>query len=96
MRGIYILMTSDGFRVAGMDNYEDLYEGYACDMKRYINTEVLTKTFNDCVPLLELDAREVANNMAKAYRELPDGIRTVVTYRNYSFEDLKNGSASKN
>jgi len=96
MRGIYILMTSDGFRVAGMDNYEDLYEGYADDMRKYINIDVLNKTFNDCVPLPELEAREVAKNMAKAYRELPDGIRTVVTYRKYSFEDLKNGSASKN
>jgi hypothetical protein len=79
-----------------MDNYEDLYEGYADDMIKYINLDVLNKTFNECVPLTELEAREVAKNMAKAYRELPDGIRTVVTYRKYSFEDLKNGSASKN
>lgn len=96
MNLVMILMTKDGFRVAPVACYEDLFDGYATDMMRYIHVENFTKTFQNCELLTETDAREVAKMMAKAYKELPEGIRTLTTYRKYTFEDLLNGKASKN
>lgn len=96
MQGIYILMTSDGFRVAPLQFYENLYDGYRNDMTQYINKDYLVANFGDCKLMTEMQARMVAKEIAGAYRELPDGIRTITTYRKYSFEDLKNGAASKN
>jgi hypothetical protein len=46
--------------------------------------------------MAEREALAVARNVAKAYNEMPDGIRVLTDYRFYTFEDLKNGSASKN
>lgn len=96
MNLVLILMTKDGFRVAPVPCYEDLFDGYATDMTRYVNVENLKHVFGSCEALTETDAREVARMISKAYKELPDGIRTLTTYRKYTFEDLMNGKASKN
>jgi hypothetical protein len=96
MKLVLILMTKDGFRVAPVPCYEDLFDGYADDMNRYVNVENFTKVFQNSELMTETDAREVARMMAKAYKELPEGIRTLTTYRKYTFEDLLNGKASKN
>lgn len=96
MQGIFILMTSDGFRVAPVDNYCALYDGYQDDMTQYIYLPYFQRVFGNCKVMTETDARDIAKVMAKAYNELPDGIRTLTTYRNYSFEDIMNGKASKN
>jgi len=38
---------------------------------------------------------DCARVMAKGYGEMCDGIRVITDYRNYSFEELKNGAYSK-
>ena len=89
-------MTSDGFRVSVVENYESLFDGYADDMIRYVNLPNFQKVFGNCKVMSELEARGIALSMAQAYNELPDGIRTLTTYRKYSFEDIMNGKASEN
>ena len=89
-------MTSDGFRVSVVENYESLFDGYANDMIRYVNLPNFQKVFGNCKVMSELEARGIALSMAQAYNELPDGIRTLTTYRKYSFEDIMNGKASEN
>ena len=96
MQGIVIFMTSDGFRVSVVENYESLFDGYADDMIRYVNLPNFQKVFGNCKVMSELEARGIALSMAQAYNELPDGIRTLTTYRKYSFEDIMNGKASEN
>ena len=96
MQGIFIFQTSDGFRIAPLVNYDALYDGYKSDMVQYIFLPYFQKAFGSCKALTETEARDVAKTMAKAYNELPDGIRTVTTYRNYSVEDIMNGKVSKN
>lgn len=95
MQGIVIFVTSDGCRVSTVENYESLFDGYAADMVRYINLPNFKKTFANCKAMAELEARGIAISMAKAYNELPEGIRTLTTYRKYSFEDIMNGQASE-
>jgi hypothetical protein len=46
--------------------------------------------------MTEREALAAARELAKIYNEMSDGIRVLTDYRFYSFEDLKNGSASKN
>lgn len=96
MQGIVIFTTSDGCRVSVVENYESLFDGYASDMVRYINLPNFRKVFGNCEVMSELEARGIALSMAQAYNELPDGIRTLTTYRKYSFEDIMNGKASEN
>jgi hypothetical protein len=96
MQGIFIFQTSDGFRVAPIGNYDALYDGYMSDMSQYIFIPYFEKVFGSCKALTEIEALDVAKTMAIAYNELPDGIRIVTTYRNYSFEDIMNGKVSKN
>lgn len=96
MQGIVIFMTSDGYRVSVVENYESLFDGYATDMVKYINLQNFKKVFGNCKSMTELEARGIALSMAQAYNELPDGIRTLTTYRKYSFEDIMNGKASEN
>ena len=96
MQGIVIFIASDGCRVSVVENYESLFDGYASDMVRHINLPNFRKVFGNCVVMSELEARGIALSMAQAYNELPDGIRTLTTYRKYSFEDIMNGKASEN
>lgn len=94
-QGVYVLLTSDGARVAPLECYDDLFDGYAPNMVQYINQNVLTRCFSDSLPLPLNDAITVAQSVSKAYNELSDGIRVISDYRKFSFQELKNGSASK-
>ena len=95
MQGIYIILLRDGCRVAALRDYEELFEGYSPSMIRYLNKEKFVEAFGFCVPMTEVEARECARVIAKSYRELPDGIRTLTDYRNFSFEELRDGAYSK-
>lgn len=95
-QGVYVLMTSDGYRVTTLENYDSLFDGYADDMTMFINKEKLKEAFDDCVVLKFDTYLTAARSMAAVYKEMPDGIRVLTTYRNYTFEELKNGKASKN
>jgi hypothetical protein len=95
-QGVYVLMTSDGYRATVLNDYDSLFDGYADDMSMFINKEKLKDAFDGCVVLNSTNYLEVARALAAPYKEMPDGIRVLTTYRNYSFEELKNGKASKN
>ena len=94
--GIYVLQTSDGFRVVPLENYDDLFDGYSPDIVRYVNSEKLEEAFGDCVVMDYTGAMVAAQTIAKMYRECEDGVFVMKDYRFYSFEDLINGKASKN
>lgn len=94
-QGVYILITTDGARVAPSNDYESLFDGYMPDMRKYIHRDNFVSCFGDSVVMTEREALAAARNLAKMYNEMPDGIRVLTDYRFYSFEDLKNGSASK-
>lgn len=95
-QGVYILLTSDGARVAPSDDYDSLFDGYMPDMRKYIHRDNFVSCFGSSAVMTEREALALARNVAKAYNEMSDGIRVLTDYRLYSFEDLKNGSASKN
>jgi hypothetical protein len=95
-QGVYILLTSDGARVAPSNDYDSLFDGYMPDMRKYIHRDNFVSCFGGSAVMTEREALAVARNVAKAYNEMPDGIHVLTDYRFYTFEDLKNGSASKN
>ena len=95
-QGVYILLTSDGARVAPSDDYDSLFDGYMPDMRKYIHRDNFVSCFGASAVMTEREALAVARTVAKAYNEMTDGIRVLTDYRFYTFEDLKNGSASKN
>jgi hypothetical protein len=94
-QGVYILLTSDGARVAPSDDYDSLFDGYMPDMRKYIHRDNFVSCFGASAVMTEREALAVARTVAKAYNEMTDGIRVLTDYRFYTFEDLKNGSASK-
>lgn len=95
-QGVYVLLTTDGARVAPLNDYDSLFDGYMPDMRKYVHRDNLVSCFGDSAVMTERDALAAARNVAKLYTEMPDGIRVLTDYRFYSFEDLKNGAASKN
>lgn len=94
--GIYVLQTSDGFRVAPLESYEDLFDGYSPDIVRYVNKEKLDNAFGNCVVMDFAGAMVAAQTIAKMYKECDDGIFLMKDYQFYSYEELKDGKASKN
>jgi hypothetical protein len=95
-QGVYILLTTDGARVAPLNDYDSLFDGYMPDMRKYIHRDNFVSCFGNSVVMTEREALAAARELAKIYNEMSDGIRVLTDYRFYSFEDLKNGSASKN
>ena len=95
-QGTYILITSDGYRVTPLNDYGSLFVGYMPDMSRYLNTEKVFEAFGEChVFKTQSEAIEVAQALSKAYRETEDGIVVMTDYRKHSFQELKDGKASK-
>lgn len=94
--GIYVLQTYDGFRVAALESYEDLFDGYSPDIVRYVNKEKIMAAFGDCVVMDYAGAMVAAQTIAKMYRESDDGIFVIKDYQFYSFKELTDGKASKN
>lgn len=95
-QGTYILITSDGFRVTPLNDYGSLFDGYMPDMSKYLNVNKLIEAFGDCRVLqTQSEAIEVARALSKAYKETEDGILVMTDYRKYSFQELKDGKASK-
>lgn len=95
-QGTYILITSDGYRVTPLNDYDSLFDGYMPDMSKYLNTDKLVEAFGECnVFETQSEAIEVARALSKAYRETEDGILVMTDYRKYSFQELKDGKASK-
>lgn len=96
-QGTYILITSDGYRVTPLNDYGSLFDGYTPDMSRYLNADKVIEAFGEChVFKTQSEAIEVARAISKAYQETEDGILVMTDYRKYSFQELKDGKASKN
>ena len=89
-------MCSDGCRVAAIEDYDALFDGYAPNLTKYVNRDNLVHAFGCSVPMTEAEAIAAARAVSKVYKETQDGIYVLTSYRNFSFEDLKNGKASKN
>ena len=95
-QGTYILITSDGYRVTPLNDYGSLFDGYMPDMSKYLNTDKLVEAFGEChVFETQSEAIEVARALSKAYQETEYGILVMTDYRKYSFQELKDGKASK-
>ena len=96
-QGTYILITSDGYRVTPLNDYDSIFDGYMMpDMSRYLNAEKVFGAFGEChVFKTQSEAIEVARAISKAYQETEDGIVVMTDYRKYSFQELKDGKASK-
>ena len=95
-QGTYILITSDGYRVTPLNDYGSLFDGYMPDMSRYLNAEKVFESFGEChVFKTQSEAIEVARALSKAYQETEDGIVVMTDYRKHSFQELKDGKASK-
>lgn len=95
-QGTYILITTDGYRVTPLNDYDSLFDGYMPDMSKYLNTNNFIQAFGDCVAFqTQAEAIEVARAISKAYKETEDGILVMTDYRKYSFQELKDGKASK-
>lgn len=96
MNGVYIVILRDGCRVAPLPDVDILFDSYSPNMIKYVNASNFQKAFGFCVPMTEKEAIECAKVITKMYRELPDGIRILTDYRNFSFEEIINGAYSKN
>ena len=95
MRGVYIVVLRDGSRVAPLRDYDSLFDGYSESMIRYIHRDNFVEAFGFCVPMTEKEAIEYARVMAKGYDELCDGIRVLTDYRNFTFQEIRDGAYSK-
>jgi len=79
-----------------LNDYGSLFDGYMPDMSRYLNTDKVVEAFGEChVFKTQSEAIEVAQSLSKAFRETEDGILVMTDYRKYSFQELKDGKASK-
>jgi hypothetical protein len=96
MNGIYVLKTSDGYRVAYSEQYDYLYGNFNDDMIRYdVDPEYLMKIFGNSELIMnKLTAEEVAIELSNKMQETDNGIMFIRDYSNYTFEELLNGKAN--
>lgn len=94
--GIYILATSDGYRVAYSNLYTDLYSGYSDETRDYIiNVPILLTMFNNCALITDVDsAYKEALNISRTVKETDNGIM-VLNYQKQPFEELVNATEEK-
>jgi hypothetical protein len=81
--------------VAPLRDIDELFDGYSESMIKYVNRERFVDAFGFCVPMTEKEALECARAIARGFKELPDGIRVLTDYRNYSFQEISDGAYSK-
>lgn len=92
--GVYILKTSDGYRVNFSDRYYDFFNSYddaACDFVP--NRKAIEEVFGLCSVILDQEpaiqkAAEISNQLTF---ETFDGIMFINNYQHLTFEELING-----
>ena len=96
MSGIYILKTKDGYRVNFAKNYDYLFSGFNDDTMDYnIDTQSFKEVFGNCAVIPnEFMANASAQAISKVRMETDDGI-VMLSYSNFTFEELLNGKANK-
>ena len=94
--GIYILWTSDGYRVAYSKLYTDLYGRYDDETNDYIiNVSILLTMFGNCDLITDATlARQEAVRISRTVDETDNGIM-MLKYQNKSFEELVNAGKEK-
>jgi hypothetical protein len=95
--GVYILNTSDGFRVAYSEEYINLFGDYDDNTNSFVlNSELLFEIFNNCFVYdnIELATNE-AIRISQLIGETDNGIMNI-KYPRYTFEELTNGSKASN
>ena len=76
MNGVYILQTTDGYRVAYSTEYESMLGSYdANSMRHKLNGEIVNRVFGECFCFVNyLEAQTAARMLSVQYQHLDDGI----------------------
>lgn len=95
--GIYILNTSDGFRVAYSEEYNNLFGDYDDNSNSFVlNSDLLFEIFNNCFVYADIEtATNEALRISQLVGETDNGIMNI-KYARYTFEELINGSKASN
>ena len=93
MNGVYILQTTDGYRVAYSTEYESMLGSYdANSMRHKLNGEVVNRVFDECFCFVNyLEAQTAARMLSVQYQYLDDGIYTIREVADQSYEEVING-----
>jgi hypothetical protein len=91
MSGIYILKTTDGYRVSFSTRYTELVS-LSPDAEYMVNGNVAKSIFENCYCYQDLDkAYEHAHIISKFHEETEDGIFLVTYAEKFSYGEVKNG-----
>jgi hypothetical protein len=93
MNGVYILQTTDGYRVAYSTEYESMLGSYdANSMRHKLNGEIVNLVFGECFCFVNyLEAQTAARMLSVQYQYLDDGIYTIREVADQSYEEVING-----
>ena len=93
MNGVYILQTTDGYRVAYSTEYESMLGSYdANSMRQKLNGEIVHRVFGECFCFVNhLEAQTAARMLSVQYQYLDDGIYTIREVADQSYEEVING-----
>ena len=93
MNGVYILQTTDGYRVAYSTEYESMLDSYdANSMRHKLNGEIVNRVFGECFCFVNyLEAQTAARMLSVQYQYLDDGIYTIREVADQSYEEVING-----
>ena len=93
MNGVYILETTDGYRVAYSTEYESMLDSYdANSMRHKLNGEIVNRVFGECFCFVNyLEAQTAARMLSVQYQYLDDGIYTIREVADQSYEEVING-----
>lgn len=96
MSGIYILETSDGYRVAYSRKYEELV-GINADIEYYVDGLVANEIFENCFSYkTKEEALEHARKISNVHRYTDDGICIIKYANNLTFGELiENGKNTR-
>jgi hypothetical protein len=93
MNGVYILQTTDGYRVAYSTEYESMLGSYdANNMRHKLNGEIVNRVFGECFCFVNyLEAQTAARMLSVQYSYLDDGIYTIREVADQTYEEVING-----
>jgi hypothetical protein len=92
MNGVYILQTTDGYRVAYSTEYESMLGSYdANNMRHKLNGEIVNRVFGECFCFVNyLEAQTAARMLSVQYQYLDDGIYTIREVADQTYEEVIN------
>ena len=92
MNGVYILQTTDGYRVAYSTEYESMLGSYdANSMRHKLNGEIVNRVFGECFCFVNyLEAQTAARMLSVQYQHLDDGIYIIGEVFDQTYEEVIN------